>query len=1072
MSEINQSKRDDDEERTRDRGFAEIPRRNFLALSGIGLASLFASGEAVAGPFERDEFDELVPADKKFTQEWLASLTARGVPETFTGNDLEYIGMPVGGLCTGTLYLAGDGRLWLWDIFNFESLGIDPEPVVYEGRSLGPIDGSAYVRPRHSKSVVEQGFAVRIRTQGDPSGKTRTLDRDGFRNVQFTGRYPIGTVTYQDDSVPITVELNAYSPFIPLNLDDSSLPATVMSFTIKNESRDDLEVDLAGKLENAVGRYHREYAAIRRNRIDDDRGFTFLECSAEADARAVRDARPDLVFEDWTRDRYEGWRVEGDAFGSGPIHKKKMPSYQGDVGGPGDRVVNSHATAPGNDVGSKDDHTGKLTSKPFTIERKFIHLWIGGGNNPGSTCVNLVVAGKVVQTVTGRNDNRMRLATLDARPWIGVEARIEIVDARKGGWGNVGVGRITFSDRPQSAERFDELHDFGVMGLALLGKPAPIRSAQIDKDMFTNKQSDSAEASIEAKLTGAIGGTVAIKPGESAQMNFLIVWRFPNQSVLGRLKGQYYASRFDSARGIARYVVEGFERLSSLTKRWRDVWYDSTLPYWFLNRTFSNTSVLATSTSRRFADGRFWGWEGIGCCPGTCTHVWHYAQAPGRVFPEIERNLRERVDLGSALDPKTGVVRYRGEFGDLFAVDGQCGVILRAYRDHQTSADDAYLKRLWPKIKRALECVIDRDKEGSGILRGPMHNTLDADWYGVVPWLVGLYHAALRAGEEMALEVGDAEFARLCRSRFDSGVRELDKLCWREKFGYYVHVGDPAHMNEVGSYDGCEIDQVFGQSWAWQTGLGRVMDESHVRRALDSLWRYGVTPDVGRYRKANPAGRWYAMPGEGGLLMVTFPFGRPPQVSGPGAWSAMYFNECMSGFEWQVCSHMIWEGMTVEGLAVARLIHDRYHPRLRNPYNEVECSDHYARSMASFGAFLAACGFEHHGPKGKFGFAPRIGAGDFRAPFVAAEGWGTYEQKIEADRLSARLAPKHGSARVKTFAVEVPATIKVASVEATLGGAKAEAKFDQTGRRVVVTFDPAIRASEDRALEFILKGQG
>ena len=34
----------------------------------------------------------------------------------------------------------------------------------------------------------------------------------------------------------------------------------------------------------------------------------------------------------------------------------------------------------------------------------------------------------------------------------------------------------------------------------------------------------------------------------------------------------------------------------------------------------------------------------------------------------------------------------------------------------------------------------------------------------------------------------------------------------------------------------------------------------------------------------------------------------------------MYFNECMNGFEYQVAGHMIWEGMVLEGLAIARPI--------------------------------------------------------------------------------------------------------------------------------------------------------
>ena len=84
----------------------------------------------------------------------------------------------------------------------------------------------------------------------------------------------------------------------------------------------------------------------------------------------------------------------------------------------------------------------------------------------------------------------------------------------------------------------------------------------------------------------------------------------------------------------------------------------------------------------------------------------------------------------------------------------------------------------------------------------------------------------------------------------------------------------------------------------------------------------------------------------------------------------------MNGFEYQAAGHMIWEGMVQEGLAVTRAIHDRYHPSRRNPWNEVECGDHYARSMASYGVFLAACGYEYHGPKRSSGLCPAAVAGE------------------------------------------------------------------------------------------------
>ena len=154
-----------------------------------------------------------------------------------------------------------------------------------------------------------------------------------------------------------------------------------------------------------------------------------------------------VVFEDWAKDKYEGWKVEGMAFGSGPIKKTEIPAYQGDVGGDTERVVNSHASGPGDSASSKDDATGKLTSRPFKIEHDYIAFWIGGGQNEGSTCLNLVVDGKVVRSATGKGDNHMATQAFEVHGFIGKSGVIEIGDAQSGAWGNIGVGKICFTDK-------------------------------------------------------------------------------------------------------------------------------------------------------------------------------------------------------------------------------------------------------------------------------------------------------------------------------------------------------------------------------------------------------------------------------------------------------------------------------------------------------------------------------------------------------------------------------------------------------------------------------------------------
>jgi non-lysosomal glucosylceramidase len=1008
-------------------------RREFLKLCGLGTTAALAAGlPAMAGPFEAADFEKLIPADKKLDAAWLASLTARGEPSVYRGTELEKIGMPVGGICAGQLYLGGDGRLWHWDIFN-QTIGTGAEH---------------YANPMRPDAPLDQGFALRITAGGKT--QARRLDGSGFADVDFLGQYPIARVRYRDPGSPVTAVLEAFSPFVPLEAEDSSLPVTVMRFTLKNTGAERAEVQLAGWLENAVCRYsgkpgmgNRRNAAVRERRL--------LMIQSSAAALEVNAPRPDVVFDDFQKATYEGWEVQGKAFGTGPILKSQIPSYQGDVGGSGPRVVNSHATAPGNSVEEKDRHTGRLTSREFEISRNFIAFEIGGGRQPGKTGLHLLVDGKVVRAATGQDNNRMRSDSFDVRDLAGKTARLEIVDEGTGPWGNIGVGRIVQTDRVSGP--LTDQPDFGTMTLALLEPAAadravaavpagPLPDALFEKDFLGGEVPASASAAMGEKLAGALVRSCSLEPGQETTATFLIAWHFPNL----RLKdgGRFYANRFASAAAVAAYTAENFDRLATQTRLWRDTWYDSTLPYWFLDRTLLNVSILATSTAHWFKSGRFYGWEGVGCCEGTCTHVWHYAHAVARLFPQLERDLRRRTDFDRAMDPRSGVINHRGESQGL-AVDGQAGCILRAYREHQMSTDDAFLRGLWPKIKLAMECLVRMDP-GDGLVQGAQHNTLDQPWFGKVAWLSSLYVAAARACEEMAKELGDEAYARRMRQIVERGGQAIDRELFNGE--YYYHLPDEQHKRSVGSHNGCEIDQVFGQSWAWQVGLGRILPEAHVKTALRSLWRYNFTPDVGPFRRAHKPGRWYAMAGEGGLIMCTWPKGAEARVQ---EGFDFYFNECMTGFEYQVSGHMIWEGLLTEGLAVARAIHDRYQPMRRNPWNEVECGDHYARAMASYGVFLAACGYEYHGPKGHLGFAPRLAPEDFRAAFTTAEGWGAFSQNREGQVQRETIEVRRGRLRLRTLAFALAENAKPKKVDVLAGGKPVAVTHVLEGNRVLIT---------------------
>ena len=171
----------------------------------------------------------------------------------------------------------------------------------------------------------------------------------------------------------------------------------------------------------------------------------------------------------------------------------------------------------------------------------------------------------------------------------------------------------------------------------------------------------------------------------------------------------------------------------------------------------------------------------------------------------------------------------------------------------------------------------------------------------------------------------------------------------------------------------------------------------------------------------------------------------------------------MSGFEHQVAAHMIAEGMVQEGLAITRVIHDRYRADLRNPWNEVECSDHYARAMASYGSFISMCGFEHNGPRQTIGFSPRMNPENFRAAFTSAEGWGTYAQHRTTESQKCEISLKYGSLTVHRLAFDA-GDVMPKSVGVRLGNKKISAKVATEGSRALVLLDTAVTIPTNQTL--------
>jgi non-lysosomal glucosylceramidase len=1088
-----------------------LGRRLFLRNTGAGAVALTAMSKAMpvmAGPFEAADFEKLVPSDKKLSKAWIRSLTAKGVPEVFSGweQELKYIGMPIGGIGCGQLYLGGDGRLWLWDIFK-SNYAREPD----HGNKISAFTlGGHYAHPvalgeeytKYNGTSVEQGFLIRAKSAD--GAVTRTLDKEGFPGVTFRGEYPVGRVTYTDAAFPAEVELEAFSPFIPLNAKDSALPATVMRFTVKNTSGKALEIDLGGWLQNATCPSRKNPAQGRRvNRLvkNADRFSILSTVDSQKIGSGAVAVSEDIVFADFESDDWGEWIAEGDAFKGGPFPVSSLAAFHALQHASGQRIANSLNTLVDPSAGGADNLTGTLTSPAFTIERKFIRLLVAGGARPDECYAEVLVDGQSVAKVTGDNSVILKEKLMDLSAHEGKQAVLRIVDKAQGGWAHIVADRIVFTDQAAASRGpVEESHGYGSMALSVLTDAgvnvtgaSALKDPESPEGLFAEIAGNSGEPTakpLDQLLVGGLSASVSLKPGESQVITYLVSWYFPYHleqtgAFLFDKLSRHYRPWFMSAGEVADTIATRREQLIDGTLNWNRTWYDSTLPTWLLDRSMIALDCTSSQMFHWFDNGRPYAWEGVDCCPGTCTHVFHYAQAMGRIFPELERAFREKVDYqpGVGFDPQNGMISDRGEFHMHAAIDGQAGTILRAYREHQMSADDQFLTRLWPNIKKSIEFLMAEDKEKDGLLRGAQPHTLDAAWYGPMGWMSGMYLAALAAGEQMALEMRDVRFAKRCNQIMESGR----KLIVSELFNgeYFIHKPDPNVPNAIRTGTGCHIDQVLGQSWAYQVGLGRVIPKQETVSALNSLWKYNFAPDAGQYAldhiQIENAVRWYAMPGEAGLLMTTWPKGgateaipgdrlrskeNPEQWTGPGG----YFNECMNGFEYQVAGHMVAEGkpgseLVEKGLAITKAVHERYGAARRNPYNEVECGDHYARSMASFGIYLAACGYEYHGPKGYISFAPKIRPEDFRAAFTAAEGWGTFAQTRKGSTQSETLQLNYGQLNLKQLTFALPAGKKAAKVQVTLDGAVLSANHRMAEGRVVIRLADDVTVQAGQVLE-------
>lgn len=870
---------------------------------------------------------------------------------TYTGDRLRAVAMPLGGLGTGTVALAGDGSLRQWQIHNqVNHLGLVPNTFFavwtkgywVKGR-LPPI--APVGRVLQSAALYDSEGPPAPPTSNDhvvPAAPRRLLSQlPGVAEISYTGEYPIAELAYHDPELPVEVTLEAFNPFIPLNSKDSALPAILFNLTVHNPTDRTLSASVAASLQNAVG---------------------------------------------WD--------------GVAPITDNHCQLYGGNVNGMsrfnGQTIVTmSNAWLP-----SDDSRNGTMALAVDTPDATYLTQW---------------------------------------------------------------ADLSTFWD------------DFTADG----------ELANV---------ADSSPSAAGATWNGALAVPFRLEPGESRTVQFTLAWHFPNRYVnwsqVNYFRfmdtkskfwlGNQYNNWFRSALDVVHYIDANRERLAAETRRARDTFFDSTLPAPLIDAVTSQMSIARTPTCFWIEDGNFYGFEGCngastprwdpveGSCPLNCTHVWNYEMALARLYPDLERTMRDvewqiqqhptgflphRVIMPTYL-PRPWDIQIGGPANP--ALDGLLGAFLKTYREYLATGDEAWLASTWPSLKLAMDHVwTAHDLDKSGVIPGEQPNTYDISIYGVNTFIGTLYLAALRVMEEVARKQGEPDYAADCRAVFERGRAQLEAQVWNGE--YYVQDVDLELYPEQNWGQGCHADQLLGQWWAHLLGLGHLLEPDHVRSAAKAIVQHNFRTN---FRGFEQTPRVYCTDDDQGLLICTWPRGGRPEVV------TQYSDEVWTGIEYAVAGVLLQSGEPELALRVIAAVRERYDGSKQNPWNDIECGDHYARAMSSWGLLEAASGYHYDAAAATLAFAPVIGADDFRAPFVTRAGWGTFSQAMTEDTLSATVGVAHGSLELASLRLQPG--FSASHVTVTLDDAPVPSRLSTDNRQVTVSFADPVSIAAGQTLNVSL----
>jgi len=188
------------------------------------------------------------------------------------------------------------------------------------------------------------------------------------------------------------------------------------------------------------------------------------------------------------------------------------------------------------------------------------------------------------------------------------------------------------------------------------------------------------------------------------------------------------------------------------------------------------------------------GYEGNGCCPLNCTHVYGYTTLLERLYPDFAKDMRVSDFVRNYSAAAGGCTMRFGEGG--WAIDGALACVIKTYLVvRQADGKGTWLPKVWPNVKAQMAAIETKFDIGDpsakpplkpdGVFRTAQQNTYDTSMDGPNTFIGSYWVTANKAMAAMATLLGDTADAAKYAAKAKQAAANYEKLCYSEKFGYY-----------------------------------------------------------------------------------------------------------------------------------------------------------------------------------------------------------------------------------------------------------------------------------------------